>query len=327
MNIKCAISICLFMASALSVSAQVSKARSPKHYVNIVPQSNLPETMKASEIKTGTGAVAIKTIKSDVDINIPVVNTTTNQKTFAVIIANENYDNFPKVDFALNDSKVFAEYCKKVLGLPERNVFVYEDATRGNIRHAVNKMEKIAAACKGQCDILFYYAGHGVPNAVTHKQYILPTDAYDGEADDESCYALERLNQEFSDMNANSVVMFIDACFSGSQRTSGDLALSSARAVGISTNNSKPKGNVIVFSAASSQQTAQPYKEQRHGLFTYYLLKKLRDTKGNVTLGELKEYLCSEVPLKSILINDKDQTPDISVGYGFADKWQSHKLR
>ena len=65
----------------------------------------------------------------------------------------------------------------------------------------------------------------------------------------------------------------MDACFSGAQR--GEGMLISARGIALKTKQEIPQGNLIVFSAASDDQTAFPYKEKGHGLFTYYLLKKL----------------------------------------------------
>ena len=54
---------------------------------------------------------------------------------------------------------------------------------------------------------------------------------------------------------------------------------------------------------AQGDETAYLYKEQRHGMFTYYLLKKLQETKGEATLGEISDYVTSEVRKQSIVIN------------------------
>lgn len=82
--------------------------------------------------------------------------------------------------------------------------------------------------------------------------------------------------------------MFLDACFSGAKRE-GDM-LASARGVAIKVKETQPKGNMVVFSAAQNDETAYPYKEQKHGLFTYYLLKNTRN-KGEVTLGDLADFV------------------------------------
>ena len=65
----------------------------------------------------------------------------------------------------------------------------------------------------------------------------------------------------------------------------------------------------------------------QHGLFTYFLLKKLQETKGNVTLGELGDYLKSEVKRQSFLKNNKVQTPMVSVATLLQNQWKTIKLK
>ena len=69
---------------------------------------------------------------------------------------------------------------------------------------------------------------------------------------------------------------------------------------------------MVVFSAAQGDETAYPLKDKEHGLFTYYLLKKLKETKGDVTYGELGSYLTEQVSRKSIVANSKSQTPTVN---------------
>ena len=79
--------------------------------------------------------------------------------------------------------------------------------------------------------------------------------------------------------------------------------LASARGVALKAKGDVPQGNMVVFSAASGDETAYPYKEKGHGLFTYFLLKKLQESKGDCTLGELGEYIQTNVRQQSVVIN------------------------
>lgn len=63
---------------------------------------------------------------------------------------------------------------------------------------------------------------------------------------------------------------------------------------------------------AQGDETAYPYKEQRHSMFTYYLLKKLQETKGEAILGEISDYVTSEVRKQSIVIKGRMQTPTLT---------------
>ena len=83
----------------------------------------------------------------------------------------------------------------------------------------------------------------------------------------------------------------------------------------------------ICLQLATGTQTAYPYREQQHGLFTYYLLKKLKETNGNATLGELGEYVADEVGRRSIVVNKKEQTPTVTVSPLMATNWKTKRLK
>jgi hypothetical protein len=84
---------------------------------------------------------------------------------------------------------------------------------------------------------------------------------------------------------------------------------------------------MVVFSAASGEETAYPYKEKHHGLFTYYLLKKLQMSKGNMSLGDLQDYVTDEVAKKSIVVNGKSQTPTVTPSANIGEGWRSWTLK
>lgn len=271
--------------------------------------------------KVSKKTVSVGSVQSDVDKDIPV-SAVDNSHTFAVIIANENYSMVSPVPMALHDGDVFREYCVKTLGIPERNVRSYSDASYGVMIRAMRDVKELAEAFAGQLNVIFYYAGHGIPNEATKDAFLLPVDA-DG-LQTEGCYPLSRLYSELGGLNARTVVAFLDACFSGAKRDGGMLA--SARGVALKAKRESPKGNMVIFSAASDDETAFPYHEKGHGLFTYFLLKKLQESKGNVTLQELGEYITREVKQQSILVNRKPQTPSVTSAVALEGEWQRLKL-
>ena len=116
----------------------------------------------------------------------------------------------------------------------------------------------------------------------------------------------------------------MDACFSGAQR--GDGMMASARGVAIKATQGAPTGNMVVFSAAQGDETAFPYREKRHGMFTYFLLKKLQETQGDVTLGELGDYITKQVGQQSIVVNSKSQTPTVTSSDAMESKWKGMRL-
>ncbi len=261
--------------------------------------------------------------KSDVDIEIPL-SKNVNENTFAVIISNENYRRESEVEFAHNDGEIFRQYCIKTLGMPENNVHYVPDATYNDIKVELDWLSQVAQAYGSNASLVFYYAGHGIPDEETHSAYLLPVDGYG--ANVSTAYSLNKLYETLAGMPAKSATVFLDACFSGSKRD-GQMMASSARGVAIKADSGKPQGNVVVISAATGNQTAYPYREKKHGLFTYFLLKKLQDTKGKVDYGELMEYIQTEVARKSIVVNKKSQTPTVIPSVTIGDKWKKWNLK
>ncbi len=283
--------------------------------------------MADNQTKTRIGSLNIvKEVKpvevvSDVDMNIPQ-NPTTNTNTFAFIIANENYESLAKVPCAINDGKIFADYCRKTLGLPEENVHFESDLTFAKMHQLIVLLTDIAYY-NPDSHIIFYYAGHGAPDEATKEAYLMPVDAY--RVDPIVCYGLDKLYAQLKSLRNNRVTVFLDACFSGKNRD--EQMLASARGVAIAPKKNTVEGNLVVFSAASGDQTALPYEKQGHGMFTYFLLKKLQETKGNVTYNDLKAYLEMKVPQQSLNTNKKKQNPTISTSAALGNSWQSWKLK
>lgn len=260
-----------------------------------------------------------KTItKSDVDENIPI-GRNRNSNTFAVIIANENYKRETKVDYALNDGEIFKQYCLQTLGLPKSNVHCVKDATLNDFIAEMDWLSKVSNAYNGDARIIVYYAGHGIPDEKTQSSYLLPVDGYGSNVN--TGYKLSDMYSTLSTYPAKSVMVFLDACFSGAERNGGMLA--SARGVALKAKPETPKGNMVVISAASGDETAYKYEEESHGMFTYFLLKKLQEDGADTTLGELADYITTNVARKSIVVNMKSQTPTISASGTLASNWKS----
>lgn len=263
-----------------------------------------------------------KKLSSDVDINVPL-NSVTHANVFAVIIANENYQEESKVNYAINDGEMFKIYCNRVLGLPEENIHLRKDATLNNILSEINWLENVAKAYKGECKLIVYYAGHGIPDEASGSAYLLPVDGKGGLL--ATGYSLTDLYKSLGDLPAQNITVFMDACFSGAQRDGKMLV--STRGVAIKVKPAIPKGKMIVFSAAQGDETAYPYNDKEHGLFTYYLLKKLQETKGDVTYLELAEYIQQQVSRKSIVANGKGQTPTVVPSVSLGGNWKMMKLK
>ena len=274
---------------------------------------------------SGKQVIASKNIQvglSDIDLKIPETFAE-NNNTFALILSNENYKFVSPVPYALNDGRVFEEYCTKTLGVPKDHVHRAEDATYGMLMGEMDWITSIAKVYKGQARILVYYAGHGIPDESNRDAYLLPVDGTG-----RNTLTAIKLSEIYSRLNeypTESTVVFLDACFSGAQRNGQMLA--QARGVAIKPKEERPSGNLIVFSAATGDETAYPYDDKGHGLFTYYLMKKLQESKGDVTLGELAVYLTDQVSREAIVQNAKSQTPTVVPSAELGEQWKDLKLK
>lgn len=258
--------------------------------------------------------------QSDIDLNIPTTFQQ-NKNTFAVIIGNENYENEIQVKYARNDAKTFYEYVIKTLGVPEENVHYTENATFGKMLGEIDWINNVARVYEGEAKLIFYYAGHGMPDESSRSAYLLPVD---GEASNiRTAIKVEELYAALSEYPVLQATVFLDACFSGGAR---DGTLASGRGVKIEPKISEPPGNLVVFSAASGDETAHPYEEKQHGLFSYWLMKKLQETKGEVTYEELSKYISTKVSQQSV-VTGKEQNPTISVSSTVQSTCGSWKLK
>lgn len=264
----------------------------------------------------------LKVAKSKVDTDIPTTGAS-NPNTFVIIFANEDYKNVATVPFAKNDGSVFQKYCQRTLGIPVTNIHYVENASFNDMRIQLAWLKDVCDAFEGQASLIIYYAGHGIPDESDKSAYLLPVDGDSRYV--QSAYKLDDFYQKLGSMNAKAVTVFMDACFSGSKREAGMLA--SARGVALKAKSGVPQGNMVVFSAAQGDETAYPNREQQHGLFTYYLLKKLQETQGDIALKDLGEYIIKQVSQQSLLINEKKQTPCVTPSASLGSEWQNWKLK
>ena len=265
--------------------------------------------------------------QSDVDTNIPVTNFQ-NRKLFALVIGNEDYSSFQmdlntdsNVEFAETDAKTFKKYLTNTLGVPDENITTLINATAGQMRQSIAKLSAIAAAYEGEAQLIFYYAGHGLPREGTNEPYLIPVDV--GGANLDYALKLEDVFNKLTEHESERVTVFLDACFSGGARNQGLVA---ARGVRIKPKSPFVMGNLVVFSASSEDQTAHPYKEKAHGIFTYFLLKGLQVSNGEITYGELEDFIRTNVMRKSVLVNNKVQSPEVKVSPIFEYTWEDMKF-
>lgn len=259
--------------------------------------------------------------KSDVDVNIPATGKKSSE-TFVLIIANEDYQYIDKVKYAARDGEIFKEYCIKTLGVPEKQVRYCPNASFGVINGGVDWLRYALENFEGSRGIV-YYCGHGIPDEHTGDAYIIPVDG--NGKNTTTCYSLNKLYKTLAATNATNITYFMDACFTGANKEGSMLV--AARGVAREPKKETLEGKSVVFSASSGDETAMTNEEQHHGLFTYYLLKKIQDTKGDVSYEELAAYISKNVKKDAFLLNEKPQNPVVATSPDAQDSWKTMNLK
>lgn len=291
----------------------ISKDAYKRYYAQIHPETLTPGGGNVARQETPTAL-------SDVDQDVPETGNRMTD-TYALIIGNEKYKKVGGVPFAVSDARSFNNYCIKTLGIPSQNIHKVENATMGDMKDEIAWIRKAVqskADYNEAANVIVYYAGHGVPNEETHDAFLLPVDG--NGTNTEIAISLKEFYDQLNEMPADRITVFLDACFSGSNRNNEQI--NKDRGVVIKPRPVEVSGNnMVVFSATQGDQTAQAYDEKNHGTFTYFLLKKLQETEGNVSYGELSSYLEKNVRQRSISLG-KEQTPTTKPSESLKDKWQ-----
>lgn len=250
---------------------------------------------------------------ADVDKDIPVTNLN-GEKTLAIVIGIENYKYAPVVDYAKRDAQVFYKYAMNVFGIPKENIYYLtnREATLGEFNKIFSKDGWLARrAVENESNIMVFYAGHGAPDVKSKSAYLIPYDIDPNYA--KTGFSLNHLYASLSGIKAKSVIVFLDACFSGKSR-SNEMLIAGARSVIIKPDNSAFSGkNMAVLAASSNDEYSSAYPQKYHGIFTYYLLKTLKENAYNLpylTVKKLYEKVRSDVVKRAGYL-DKQQTPSL----------------
>ena len=268
----------------------------------------------------------IRVGKSLVDSDIPGNKKVSNR--FALVIGNEDYTSFQRtlnieqnVDYAKNDATIFKQYCLNTLGVKEENMYFLINATAGQMSQEIDLVSKILSKLGDEAELIVYYAGHGYPDELTKVPYLIPVDV--SATNLSSAIKLSDMYSKLSKTNTSKISVFLDACFTGGGRNSGLVA---SRGVKVKPKEGSLSGNLVVFSASSGDQSSLPYHKEGHGMFTYHLLKKLQESQGNVSLGELSDYLVDTVSLQSLKENKKEQDPSVNISQKVIKDWRKWRF-
>jgi uncharacterized caspase-like protein len=221
----------------------------------------------------------------------------------------------PSLRYSVADAEAFSQLLIERAGFKKENVLLLTDKTEKkptlrDMKWALGTF--LARSAKKEDLVVIFYAGHGAPEIDPRgsepdglAKYLVPSDA-----DPNDLYAtalpMDELQIIFDRIEAERVVVFLDACYSGA---AGGRTFASKRTRALRVDDvfldrlARSRGRAIITASRASEVSLE-LPELGHGLFTHYLLQGLRgtadlDRDGVVTLQELYTYLEQQVTQKS----------------------------
>lgn len=293
------------------------------------PQSNWPVTAKllakyASKQEAGRTASAVSIpnaelqpssfIKSDID-ELPLIKAKPNKNAYAIVIGIENYrQKLPRADFAASDAKLMSEYLIRVMGYPEENIVTLLDDRASYVDLAKYFEKWLPDNVEKDSAVFVYYSGHGAPNPKTGDAYLVP---YDGDPSfiDQTGYSLKRMYDALGKLPAKEVIVALDSCFSGAGGRSVIAKGARPLVINLQGRTALSK-NMTVLAASAENQISSTYDEKGHGLFTYFLLKGIKNEDvvkpdGSLRMDDLFGYLKPRVERIARKQYGNEQTPQL----------------
>ena len=140
---------------------------------------------------------------------------------------------------------------------------------------------------------------------------------YDGDPSfiEETGYSLKRMYAALGKLPAKEIIVALDSCFSGAGGRS--VIAKGARPLVMNLGNSAVRSkNITVMSASSSAQISSTYDEKGHGLFTYFMLKGIKNEDvirpdGSIKTDDLFDYIKPQVERIARKQYNNEQTPQL----------------
>ena len=259
------------------------------------------EINKKIRIKRSISAVS--EVKKFAKLDPTKIKNSQKQTAIALIIGVETYEKTnSKATFAERDAQYFADFAHYVLGVPKSNInlLIGEQADKGEFAFAT-KFWIQQNSVEHETDVFLFFSGHGLSTADGKDIFLLP---YDGRPQvlNETAVKLRTILEDISRAKPKSINVFIDSCYSGPARD--DTTLIDARPIAIVPDKHSTPEGINLFSASSGMELSRPFKEVKHGLFSYFLMTGLSgsadlNSDQKITNAELHEFVSSKVSKRS----------------------------
>ncbi len=216
-------------------------------------------------------------------------------RRIAILIGTNEYSKMDKLEFAESDAREMA----KILLDPDICGFdeVIQLIDKGKEEVSQN-IEKVFKNAKQNDEVLIYYSGHGKPS------YKFDLCLLFKDTDPESLLAtslkFDYINECKEQSACKRLVIILDCCYSGTAGMKGDY-------LDEMLSSYSGSGTILLTSTGQTgSNIAKEDRELKHGVFTGYLLKGLKDwaadddNDGIITVDDLYKYTFNETKAKGL---------------------------
>ncbi len=227
---------------------------------------------------------------------------TTDEKYYALIIGNNDYEKLEDLDNAVNDAKDLEKVLREKYGF-ETTLLLNQksDETEDAIIDFTQNREK-------NDNILIYYAGHGQLVKKQKRGYWLPTDS--GPKQDSKWLSNNNIKDLIGSSDAKHILLIVDSCFSGSlMRGSGEN-----KSVEKLTQNRldlfKRLKTRLVITSGGNELVADGIGTSKNSVFAEPLIRTLKNNNNVIRSIELFQ------KVQYYVDNNAEQHPNYSMIHG-----------
>ena len=219
----------------------------------------------------------------------------TDEKYYALVIGNNNYQYLEKLDAAEKDAEVIADVLTNKYG------FEVDLLLNADYDTTVNSLFKITNKLKKDDNLLIYYAGHGELDKAENRGYWLPVDAsYELRS---KWISNQRIVDRIKATKAKHVLLIADSCFSGTLMRSGITSEANEAIDEKYIERLKSKKTRLVITSGGNE----PVVDSDGGNHSLFALKLIDTLKNNNTV--INSQMLFE-NIRRYVVSNADQTPE-----------------
>jgi hypothetical protein len=219
----------------------------------------------------------------------------------ALLIGISQYAELEGLKYADADVRTFSQILTEFGGYRRQDVTVVLN-TEATKRRIMDEISKVVRDSKRQPldHFILMFAGHGMPGQIETGRapggrdtniFLAPSDASTAQS---SFIDRAWLAKQLSEIEAKSIVIIFDSCYSGAEAF-GELFLEnlgySVRSFDVDKTARAPalQKRIAYFASSREDQPSAEYDELRHGALSYCLFEDIRRARAEVLESERRE--------------------------------------